>query len=105
MKRTLVTAVTGAALALPLALVTSGTAAAAQPADPGKGGRCAAAGTTVLASNGLMSMAAKGTLDYSAFAGDEGIRLPLTSPTYLPLKDVIALHRTSPELFAWCDGV
>jgi len=24
---------------------------------------------------------------------------------YIPLKDVIALHRSNPELFDWCDNV
>ena len=36
-------------------------------------------------------------------AGSSRVALPAGS--FLPLGTVISLHRTNPELFAWCDGV
>jgi hypothetical protein len=109
MKRALATVAGGIALALPLSLLAASPAAAAKPSDPGKGGRCVAAGTSVLASNGLMPQAAKGTLDYSGFGSQEGgaglIRLEFDGEFKPALRDVIALHRTAPQLFAWCDNV
>jgi NO-binding membrane sensor protein with MHYT domain len=71
------------------------------------GAKCVQAGVGTLVSLGLMPQAAQGKLDYSPL-GTNGaglIRLPLATPTYIPLKDVIALHRSNPELFAWCDNV
>jgi hypothetical protein len=107
MKRALATVAGGIALALPLSLLAAAPAAAAKPSDPGKGGRCVAAGTSVLASLGATSQAARGTLDYGPFIGQDGIRLgdEPTTGVFLPLKTVIQLHRTSPQSFAWCDNV
>ncbi len=56
-----------------------------------------------------MSAAARGQIDYLAFGTlSDGpfagpIDLPLEEGSFIPLKDVIALHRTAPQLFAWCD--
>lgn len=78
---------------------------AAKGHDAGKGGRCIAAGVTSLVGAGLIVDAARGTLDYSTLAGPSGVRLSLAPGTFLPLGTVIGLHRTDPELFAWCNGV
>lgn len=79
-----------------LAIAPIGTAA--KPADPGKGGRCVAAGTSLLAQSGLMSQAAQGTLNYAPLLGMQGT-------LYLPLSTVISLHQTSSETFPWCANV
>ena len=80
---------------------------AAKPADPGQGGRCIAAGVGTLVDAGLITQAAGGTLDYAAF-GTNGaglVRLALPVGSFIPLNQVISLHRTNPELFAACDSV
>ena len=104
-KRIAVIAAVVAAAALAVAPIGS----AAQPADPGKGGRCIAAGVGTLVSLDLIDEAAKGQLDYAPLGSQPGgaglIRVEFAGPTYLPLSTVIGLHRTSPGLFAWCDGV
>jgi hypothetical protein len=87
------------------ALAVAPIGAAKPSGDPGKGGRCIAAGVTTLVGAGLIVDAARGTLDYSALAGPNGVRLDLAPGTFLPLSTVIGLHRTNPELFAWCDSV
>ena len=91
------------------AMALTATASAQRPAEPGKGGRCIAAGVGTLVSLGLIDEAAQGRLDYAPLGSQEGglglIRLELDEPTYLPLSTVIGLHRTSPGLFAWCDDV
>lgn len=80
-----------------------------KPADPGTGGRCIAAGVGTLVSLGLIDEAARGDLDYAPLGSQEGgaglIRLAFPGPAFLPLSTVIGLHRTNPELFAWCDNV
>lgn len=95
------------------AVVTAGALAvapigsAAKPADPGKGGRCIAAGVGTLVGLGAISAAARGQLDYAPY-GTNGlglIRVALPTGSFLPLSTVISLHRTNPELFAWCDNV
>jgi len=89
------------------AMALSATASAQRPADPGKGGRCIAAGVGTLVSLGLIDEAARGEIDYSTLADPENgpIRTALPEGSFLPLSTVIGLHRTNPELFAWCDGV
>jgi len=91
------------------AMALTATASAERPADPGKGGRCIAAGVGTLVSLDLIDEAAKGRLDYAPLGSQPGgaglIRVEFAGPTYLPLSTVIGLHRTSPGLFAWCDGV
>jgi hypothetical protein len=91
------------------AMALTATASAERPADPGKGGRCIAAGVGTLVSLDLIDEAAKGQLDYAPLGSQPGgaglIRVEFAGPTYLPLSTVIGLHRTSPGLFAWCDGV
>jgi hypothetical protein len=91
------------------AMALTATASAQRPADPGDGGRCIAAGVGTLVSLGLIDEAAKGQLDYAPLGSQPGgaglIRVAFAGPAYLPLSTVIGLHRTSPGLFAWCDGV
>lgn len=92
------------------AMAFSGVATAqAKPADPGKGGRCIAAGVGTLVSLGLIADAAKGNVDYAPLGSQDGgaglIRVEFDGPAFLPLSTVIGLHRMSPELFAWCDSV
>ena len=91
------------------AMALTATASAERPADSGKGGRCIAAGVGTLVSLDLIDEAAKGQLDYAPLGSQPGgaglIRVEFAGPTYLPLSTVIGLHRTSPGLFAWCDGV
>lgn len=65
---------------------------------------CQQAGMDVLRDLGALRAAARGEVDYSAFAdAEEGpIFLDLDEGSFIPLKDVLALHRSNPELFAWC---
>lgn len=99
MKRVLALAA-GLALSLPLTLAAAAPATAA----PAKGANCVAKGVTTLSSLGASQAAATGTLDYSQFADPVAgpIFLDLAEPTFLPLSAVIDLHRTDPQLFAWC---
>lgn len=96
-----------AALGLGLASFGAAPASAAKPDAPGAGGRCVSQGLQTLASLGATSSAARGTLDYAPFGSQEGgaglIRLELMSPFSPSLSTVIGLHRSNPELFAWCD--
>ena len=102
-KRITVIAAVVAATALALAPI----GAAAKQADPGKGGRCIAAGVGTLVSLGLIDDAARGEVDYAPLGlnGAGLIRVALPTGSFLPLSTVISLHRTNPELFAWCDTV
>lgn len=96
-----------AVLAAAAALAAAPVGSAAKPADPGKGGRCIAAGVGTLVNAGLITQAAQGKLDYAPF-GTNGaglIRVALPEGSFIPLSQVISLHRTNPELFAWCDNV
>jgi len=96
-----------AAVIAAAALTATPLGSAAKPADPGKGGRCIAAGVGTLVSLGLMDEAARGRLDYAPLdaSGDGLIRAELGDEAFLPLSTVIGLHRTNPELFVWCDNV
>lgn len=101
---TLIAAVVAAA-----ALAAAPIGSAAKPAEPGKGGHCVAAGVGTLVSLGLIDEAATGQLDYAPLGSQPGgagaIRVAFSGPAFLPLGTVIGLHRTNPELFAWCDDV
>ena len=96
-----------AAVIAAAALAVAPIGTAAKPADPGKGGRCIAAGVGTLVSLGLIDEAARGQLDYAPFdaSGAGFIRAELGDEAFLPLSTVIRLHRTNPELFVWCDSV
>ena len=103
LKRITVVAAIVAATALALAPIGS----AAKPADPGKSGRCIAAGVGTLVSLGLIDDAARGEVDYAPLGlnGAGLIRVALPTGSFLKLSTVISLHRTNPELFVWCDTV
>jgi hypothetical protein len=68
---------------------------------------CVQAGIGTLVSLGLIDEAAQGTLDYYPLGSQPGgaglINIAFEAgPVYIPLKDVVALHRSNPELFDWC---
>ena len=97
MKKALATVTAAAALGGGL-LMSAGTAGAAA------NGQCVKEGLATLKSLGAIPAAAQGMVDYSAFAdAEEGpIFLDLPEGSYIPLNEVIKLHTTNPELFAWC---
>jgi hypothetical protein len=99
-KRTLVAGAAGLALALPLTLATAAPAAAA----PGGKGGCVQAGLGTLKSLGLLRAAAQKRVDYSTLADPVAgpIFAELPAGSFLSLGQVVKLHTTSPELFAWC---
>jgi hypothetical protein len=68
------------------------------------GAKCVQAGVGTLVSLGLIDEAAQGKIDYSTLADPVNgpIFLSLAPGSFIPLKDVIALHRSNPEYFAWC---
>jgi hypothetical protein len=92
-------------VALIAALSLGALAFARKPVDAGQGGQCIRAGVTTLVSLDAVSAAARGLVDYSAFA--DPVKGPifadLPEGSFLSLSTVIGLHRTNPELFAWCN--
>ena len=100
MKRILATA--GVATAVLAGTVAGAAPASAAPAD--EGAACVQAGLGTLKSLGLLQAAAQRQVDYSTLAD------PVTGPifadlpagSYLSLGQVVKLHTTNPELFAWC---
>ena len=94
------TAIVTAAVALGVGL-GAGPAAAA-PANPGAA--CAQAGIGTLKSLGLLQAAAHKDIDYSTLADPVNgpIYASLPQGSYLSLGQVVKLHHTNPELFAWC---
>ena len=98
MKKTLATIALAATMSA--GFTVGATATSAAPAD----GRCVKAGLATLKSLNAVPAAAKGQVDYSAFADAETgpIFLDLDEGSNLPLNVVIKLHQTNPELFAWC---
>jgi len=91
------------ALALGATLAVAAPAAAAE-SPRNEGAACVQAGLGTLKSLGLLQAAASKQLDYSTLAN------PITGPiyttlpegSYLSLGQVVKLHTTNPELFAWC---
>lgn len=65
---------------------------------------CLRAGQTVLRDLGLFQAATRGEIDYSALAdAEEGpIFADLPEGSFLKISDVFKLHKSNPELFAWC---
>jgi hypothetical protein len=98
MKRKLAAA--AVALALPLTAVGAAPASAA----PSPGAACVQAGIGTLKTLGLLQAAAQKKIDYSTLADPVNgpIFADLPAGSYLSLGQVVKLHRTSPELFAWC---
>jgi hypothetical protein len=100
MKRMLAAGAAGLALALPMSLATALPAAAA----PQGKGACVQAGIGTLKELGLLQQAAQKKIDYSTLADpDDGpIFTSLPKGSFLSLGQVVKLHTTNPELFAWC---
>lgn len=66
---------------------------------------CLKSGQATLRSLGLFDDAARGEIDYSALADAEAgpIFADLPEGSFLPINTVFALHKSNPELFAWCN--
>ena len=94
-------AVTAVALALS---ALAATPADARPAQATKGS-CVQAGIGTLQELGLLQAAARQQIDYSTLADAEDgpIFAELPEGSFLSLGQVVKLHTTNPELFAWCD--
>jgi hypothetical protein len=79
--------------------------AAAGPADDARAGAaCVRAGIGTLIELGLLREAALRQIDYSTLADPENgpIFAELPEGSFLSLGEVVRLHFTNPELFAWC---
>ena len=100
MKKLLTAAALTVAAAAGTGLVASGTAQAA----PGAKGACVQAGIGTLKDLGLLQAAAQQQIDYSTLADPESgpIFADLPAGSNLSLGEVVQLHTTNPELFAWC---
>ncbi|MDH3681318.1 MAG: hypothetical protein OEV40_15370 [Acidimicrobiia bacterium] len=92
-----------------LAMVASMTAGLAVTADaataaPNERGACVQAGLGTLKDLGLLQAAAQGQIDYSTLADPVNgpIFADLPEGSFLKLGQVVKLHTTNPELFAWC---
>ena len=98
--KTLTRTAAALALALPLGLATAAPASAA----PAEGAACAQAGIATLKDLGLLQTAAAKKVDYSTLANPTAGPIFTTLPagSFLSLGQVVKLHQTSPELFAWC---
>jgi hypothetical protein len=81
-----------------------GAAAGPAGAAGGDGGACVRAGIDTLSSLGLLQAAAQRSIDYSTLAdpADGPIYADLPAGSFLSLGQVVKLHTTNPELFAWC---
>ena len=95
------------AIAGAAAAVLAGTVAAAAPASAApanEGAACVQAGLDTLKSLGLLQAAAQKQVDYSTLADPVNgpIFAELPAGSYLSLGQVVKLHTTNPELFAWC---
>ena len=97
--KTLTRAAAALALVVPLGLATAAPASAAAP-----GAECAQAGIGTLKSLGLLQAAAAKQVDYSTLADPTSGPIFTTLPegSFLSLGQVVKLHHTNPELFAWC---
>jgi hypothetical protein len=91
------------ALALGATLAVAAPASAAD-APRNQGAACVQAGLSTLRSLGLLQAAAQKQIDYSTLANATTgpIYTSLPEGSYLSLGQVVKLHTTNPELFAWC---
>ena len=94
-----------------IAIVTAATAlgvglaaAPASAAPANEGAACVQAGIGTLKDLGLLQAAAQKQIDYSTLADpmDGPIFTDLPEGSYLSLGQVVKLHKTNPDLFAWC---
>lgn len=103
MKKTIAAIATAGALTVGLGM-TAGTASAAG----NEKGSCVQAGLGTLKDLGLLQAAAQKQIDYDTIDTDEGadepggILIDLDPETFLSLGQVVKLHTTNPEYFAWC---
>ena len=83
---------------------TLAVALPASAAPRNEGAACIQAGLSTLKSLGLLQDAAQKEVDYSTLANPTTGPIFTTLPTgsYLSLGQVVKLHKTNPELFAWC---
>ena len=95
--------VAAAALAVTLAVAPAASAASAAE-SPNAGAACTQAGIGTLKDLGLLQAAAQRKIDYSALADPANgpIYAALPTGSYLSLGQVVKLHHTNPDLFAWC---
>jgi hypothetical protein len=98
--------VTGAGVAAVGLAATLAVAAPASAADTprNEGAACIQAGLSTLKNLGLLQAAAQKKVDYSTLANPTTGPIFTTLPegSYLSLGQVVKLHKTNPELFAWC---
>ena len=89
------------AAAATLLSITLSTPASAAPSE---GAACTQAGIATLKSLGLLQAAAQRQIDYSTLADPTNgpIYANLPAGSYLSLGQVVKLHHTNPDLFAWC---
>ena len=92
-----------------VAVALAATMAVAAPASAAdtprnEGASCVQAGLNTLKSLGLLQAAAQKQIDYSTLANPTTGPIYTTLPegSYLSLGQVVKLHTTNPELFAWC---
>ena len=98
--------VTGAGVVAVTVVATLAATTPASAADTprNQGAACVQAGLGTLKSLGLLQAAAQQRIDYSTLANSAAgpIYTDLPSGSYLSLGEVVKLHKTNPELFAWC---
>ena len=96
--------VAGAGVVAVAVAATLASATPASAAQSNEGAACIQAGLATLKSLGLLQAAAQKKIDYSTLADPVNgpIFAELPSGSYLSLGQVVKLHKTSPELFAWC---
>ena len=91
--------------AVAVGLVTTVAVASPASATPSnEGAACIQAGLSFLKSEGLLKAAAQKQIDYSELANPTTGPIFTTLPagSYLSLGQVVKLHKTNPDLFAWC---
>jgi hypothetical protein len=91
-------------VAVALAATLAAAPASAADAPRNQGAACVQAGLSTLKSLGLLQAAAQKQVDYSTLANPTTGPIFTTLPegSYLSLGQVVKLHTTNPELFAWC---
>jgi hypothetical protein len=94
----------GIALAAAAASLAVATPAFAADSPRNQGAACTQAGINTLKRLGLLQSAAQQKIDYSTLADPVNgpIFTELPAGSYLSLGQVVKLHHTNPQLFAWC---
>jgi hypothetical protein len=96
--------VTGAGVVAVSLAATLAVSAPASAEPRNEGAACIQAGLDTLKSLGLLQAAAQKQIDYSTLADPTAGPIFTTLPegSFLSLGQVVKLHKTNPELFAWC---